>query len=477
MDFMIVYIILRKISEWFLSTFYSGVYVQGEENVPQDGPLIICANHHNELIDIATLTATVPHRRQISFWAKANLFKNPILRFILVSSGAIPVHRNPNRNSMRDASSVMAITSRSSRSSRNDTLFLATSRALAGLRPRGGLLNRLVGMFPDRVIGVFPEGTSYTEPRIIQAKEGAALVALEYCRWMRESAESDGRPIKIIPVGISYTDKTQYLSRVYVHYGEPLTLDTLEDAYHSAIESDDNQKARTVAVELTTRIASKLSGLSINAPNWEVLHSAEIARRMLWTDRDLPLKDFTTITNALISLFSTTGLAIDLELHRRAVTSLLAYSGLLHYTNIHHESLPATIPRSRVHAISTFLSYLFKTILHPKFILFLPALVVHIPAYISSNLAARFLATPELPETIALSKVLSGGLGIGVGYACATAALVRTLSRLGPVNLMHRLQLGMVVPRSCLWLYQYGGARLCRVQDTSSLAQCSNPSE
>lgn len=41
MDFMIVYIILRKISEWSLSTFYSGVYVQGEENVPQDGPLIM----------------------------------------------------------------------------------------------------------------------------------------------------------------------------------------------------------------------------------------------------------------------------------------------------------------------------------------------------------------------------------------------------------------------------------------------------
>ena len=100
------------------------------------------------------------------------------------------------------------------RGSGNDSLFRATSRALAGLRPRGGLLNRLVGMFPDRVVGVFPEGTSYTEPRIIQVKEGAAWVALEYSRWMRESADSDGQPIKIIPVGIAYTDKTQYLSRV-----------------------------------------------------------------------------------------------------------------------------------------------------------------------------------------------------------------------------------------------------------------------
>ncbi|KAI0001159.1 hypothetical protein BJV77DRAFT_1063673 [Russula vinacea] len=193
-------------------------------------------------MDIATLTATVPHRRQISFWAKANSFKNPILRFILVSSGAIPVHRNPNN--VRDASISGTGTLHGSG---NDSLFLATSRALAGLRPRGGLLNRLVGMFPDRVVGVFPEGTSYTEPCIIQVKEGAAWVALEYSRWMRQSADSDGQPIKIIPVGIAYTDKTQYLSRVHVHYGEPLVLAGLEDEYHSAVESDDSQGARAVA--------------------------------------------------------------------------------------------------------------------------------------------------------------------------------------------------------------------------------------
>jgi hypothetical protein len=51
-------------------------------------------------------------------------------------------------------------------------------------------------------------------------------------------------------------------------YGEPLTLAPLEDAYHSAIESDDNQRARAVAAELTTRISKELLRLSINAPNW-----------------------------------------------------------------------------------------------------------------------------------------------------------------------------------------------------------------
>lgn len=126
---------------------------------------------------------------------------------------------------MRDASATGTGPGALHTSSGNESLFLATSRALAGLRPRGGLLNRLVGMFPDRVVGVFPEGTSYTEPHIMQVKEGAAWVALEYSRWMRESGDKNGQPIKIIPVGIAYTDKTQYLSRVSVERTDSSSID------------------------------------------------------------------------------------------------------------------------------------------------------------------------------------------------------------------------------------------------------------
>ena len=42
----------------------------------------------------------------------------------------------------------------------------------------------------------------------------------------------------------------------------------LEDGYYSAIEANDNQRARAVAVELTARIAKEVTRLSINAPNW-----------------------------------------------------------------------------------------------------------------------------------------------------------------------------------------------------------------
>jgi hypothetical protein len=35
----------------------------------------------------------------------------------------------------------------------------------------------------------------------------------------------------------------------------------------------------------------------------DVLRSAEMARRILWTDRDVPLKDFATITKAYAIMF------------------------------------------------------------------------------------------------------------------------------------------------------------------------------
>ncbi|KAI0266355.1 hypothetical protein BC834DRAFT_874162 [Gloeopeniophorella convolvens] len=423
MDLMIVYIILRKVSDWSLSQFYTDVHVDGEGNVPKDGPLIICANHQNELMDIATLAVTVPHRRQISFWAKSSSFKSPILRFILMSSGAIPVQRNPNN--LRDVPAPSA-----SSDLARESLFLATSRALAGLRPRGGFLNQLVGLFPDRVVGVFPEGTSYTEPRIMQVKEGAAWAALEYSKWKYENGSQAQHPLRIIPAGIMYTDKTRYLSGISVRYGEPLVFHDLAGEYISATTSNDSKRAREVVAELTSRLERELVKLSVNASNWDIFHAAEMARRMLWIDDEISLKDVGDINRTLITLLSSTDATVDSELQSRTVKTLLAYSGLLHYSGLDHESLSAVAETSSQtvrRALSSFFGQLFKTTLHPQLILFLPAFVVHTPAYASASLAARFLATPALPETVAVFKVIMGGLGLSFAYGGVVVALTRAL--------------------------------------------------
>lgn len=63
-------------------------------------------------------------------------------------------------------------------------------------------------------IALFPEGTSYTEPRIMQVKDGAAWASLEYSKWLRDNPGKGSREVVIIPAAIVYTDKTKYRSNV-----------------------------------------------------------------------------------------------------------------------------------------------------------------------------------------------------------------------------------------------------------------------
>jgi glycerol-3-phosphate O-acyltransferase/dihydroxyacetone phosphate acyltransferase len=68
-------------------------------------------------------------------------------------------------------------------------------------------------------VALFPEGTSYTEPRIMQVKDGAAWAALEYTKWAHEHPDKTARkPVRILPAAIVYTNKSKYRSDVCVHH-------------------------------------------------------------------------------------------------------------------------------------------------------------------------------------------------------------------------------------------------------------------
>ncbi|KZT25959.1 acyltransferase [Neolentinus lepideus HHB14362 ss-1] len=419
MELKLVYRILRKISDWSLSEFYSEVYVEGQDNVPQAGPLIIVASHHNEMIDIATLAATIPHRRPLCFWAKSTMFKNPISRAILTSSGSIPVYRNPN------SSSALSIASSVPNSYTSKSLFTSTSEALA----------------KGEVIGVFPEGTSYTEPRIAQVKEGAAWAAVEYVRW----AEEHGG-LRIVPVGIVYTDKSQFQSRVS-EYGEPIQLSEYAERILSAQESEEGQ--RSVVKKLTIEIEERMVELTVNAPDWNTLYISRIIRDLLWPGaRGVPLNDFVHVSQKIIM-----SLASSPDLHLNQ--TLLKYYSLLHYTGLSHPTLSSILPNDALpvrvtdervslltnnapsissvsawRALRIFATNFVVTLLHPRFVFFIPPLVVHTPAYIMGNLAARFLATKGEEEGIAQYKVIVGGVGRGLGLGAAGISVSRFLRQL-----------------------------------------------
>ncbi|KAG6810973.1 hypothetical protein H0H92_009556 [Tricholoma furcatifolium] len=363
--------VIRQISDWALSSFFTEIRVIGEENVPRDGPIIVTATHHNMMLDPAVLSVTFPHRRILNYWSKASLFANPIVRYILFSSGNIPVER---------------------KSKDRQVLFKGTFEALS----------------KGHAVALFPEGTSYTEPRIMQVKDGAAWAALEYTKWRQDNPGSaPPQDVIIIPAAIVYTDKSKYRSSVVVEYGQPITMDAFKEQFFSGVEG----APRAAVKRLTRTIENELLEASINAPDWNTLFAARMARDILWEkNKAISLDDFVAISQTLVDLFAGPSAIPHFNSAKR---NLLEYYSLLqssHLTNSVLKSLPLpptldpNVPAPIPSRLYTLLLLIRDTIsaLIPLPFFFFP-LIVHLPVYSMGRLGARLVKDEE--ETQAQNKI------------------------------------------------------------------------
>ncbi|KAF9267667.1 hypothetical protein L218DRAFT_1073776 [Marasmius fiardii PR-910] len=421
-ELKIVYRTLRTISDWTLSGYYNEVLVQGKENVPKEGPVIIASTHHNEIIDVAALAATISHRRHLAFWAKASLFKSLVGGPILSSSGAIPVKRNPNRGANTPETTTLS----------HSELYASTCHALS----RG------------EAIGVFAEGASYTRPGIVQIMSGAAWAAVEYIKWERERAHTSRKDrgisrnaegLVIIPVAVVYTDKSQYLSRILVHYGDPIRVIEYTEGISSAHEAEIDE--RTAVKNIMGKVEERLFAMTVNANNWETLYAAQTARDILFRDpKTIPLQHWTKISQTLIRLLTETSSSPP-QLLENTKSMLNRYSALLHRTSLTHSlvedlfplpfsiaSSPSGYPTRMYH-----IKVLARRFLNPTFLvslpfklvsfcIFLPALITHIPAYISSRLVAKLLSVPGEVEGIAQYAAVGGGIGFSIGWIAGSGS-------------------------------------------------------
>jgi len=109
---------------------------RGNDNVPMGGPLVVVANHGSHL-DPPLLGHALG--RPVSFMAKAELFRIPLLGHVIRACGAYPVKRG---------------------ASDREAIRTATARLKEGW-----------------AIGVFLDGTRQSDGRVNQPMPGAALLA------------------------------------------------------------------------------------------------------------------------------------------------------------------------------------------------------------------------------------------------------------------------------------------------------------
>src|SRR5437667_6693045 len=85
------YRLVRATARFWLWFFFKSVDVRHPERVPDTGPVLLCINHPNNLIDSLLVGAAL--ERKIHFLATAALFRNGLVARFLTKCGAIPVYR------------------------------------------------------------------------------------------------------------------------------------------------------------------------------------------------------------------------------------------------------------------------------------------------------------------------------------------------------------------------------------------------
>jgi glycerol-3-phosphate O-acyltransferase/dihydroxyacetone phosphate acyltransferase len=206
------------------------------------GPVLLVANHPNSLIDPTLVVAA--GSRPVRFLAKAPLFAEWQISWLIRGAGAIPVYRQSD-----DPSQM----------SRNEDAFRAVYDVLA----------------QGHVVGIFPEGISHSEPGMAPLKTGAARIALG-------AAARLGQVISIVPVGLSFRAKELFRSDAFVVRGFPLAWGDL-----ARRGPDDVEAVR----ELTARIDMALRGVTLNLASWEDQPIVECALRVWEAERDTPSRE------------------------------------------------------------------------------------------------------------------------------------------------------------------------------------------
>lgn len=200
------------------SRVYYRLTISGER-VPRKGPVLLVANHPNSLLDPMLVAAAA--RRPVRFLAKAPLFSDRAIGWLIRASGSIPIYRRVDDPEA---------------SGQNQDMFRAVTRELAR----------------DAVVGIFPEGISHSEPSLTVIKTGAARIVL--------GAAAATRTITtIMPIGIVLRRKDRFRSEASVLLGKAIDWTDLADA-----SPEDRDAVRN----LTGRVETGLRTVTLNLDSW-----------------------------------------------------------------------------------------------------------------------------------------------------------------------------------------------------------------
>lgn len=214
-----IYRLLRWFTGIALHWFYSNIEVRGKERIPESGPVLVAASHHNALVD-ALIAAWISPRR-LTLTAKATLADNAFMAWLFGAVGVVPLRRV------------------------SDELAREPARQVSTQRNAASFENILHVLEMQGAVLIFPEGKSHSEPALAPLKTGVSRMALSAVR------DRGVKNLQIIPLGLSFEDKRTPGTSVLAEVGEPITANDIE---------------RHDVEEITALVAARLAAVSLKTP-------------------------------------------------------------------------------------------------------------------------------------------------------------------------------------------------------------------
>ena len=167
--------------------FYRKMKSKFPERIPKGRPVLMAPNHQNALMD--ALGPIMASRRSPIFFTRADIFKNNIIAGIFRIFKMLPVYR------IRDGASELG---------KNEAIFRESMEAL--LRKKCP-------------VAIMPEGNHGDKRRLRPLVKGIFRVAFQ-----AQESYDENPGVVIVPVGVDYTNYSNFRSDVFIQFGEPIEV-------------------------------------------------------------------------------------------------------------------------------------------------------------------------------------------------------------------------------------------------------------
>ncbi|HXB41983.1 MAG TPA: 1-acyl-sn-glycerol-3-phosphate acyltransferase [Bacteroidia bacterium] len=185
---------LRNTLFYCFHLFFKRQKIKGSEHIRQKGPMFIAMNHPNAFMDPIAFATFLFYPRTY-YMARGDAFKKGLVTVLLESMGIVPIYR------LRDGG------------------YETVKKNLDSFKITYKLLDK------GKKIMVFAEGLSIKERRLRPIQKGTAKMSFGYLE------QGGDQELKILPVGINYSEPEKFRSYVFFNIGEPILVKDFYEDY------------------------------------------------------------------------------------------------------------------------------------------------------------------------------------------------------------------------------------------------------